>query len=77
MSDEETYLNTDQAAQLLTDMGLPTAPGTLTKLRCVGGGPTFSKWGRLPVYRPPNLREWAAEKLGRPRRSSSDQGKAA
>jgi hypothetical protein len=71
------YLNRNQAAKHCTEQGCPTAPTTLAKLATVGGGPQYVKWGRTPLYTQEGLDRWIQEKLGRPRRSSSDQGKAA
>lgn len=47
-------IRTPEAAHLL---GL--APSTLSKLRCVGGGPKFVRLGRSVAYRETDLREWA------------------
>lgn len=57
MSKSETsprYLRNDDAAKFLS-----IGPSTLEKLRCVGGGPRFSKIGRVVVYSIPNLHAWA------------------
>lgn len=58
-------LRTPEAAQ---DVGL--APATLAKLRCVGGGPSFTKLGRAVVYDLVDLDKWVA-KQGK-RRSTCD-----
>ena len=47
-------IRTREAAQML---GL--SPGTLAKLRCIGGGPLFTKLGRVVVYAPSDLLSWA------------------
>ena len=54
-----------EAAQFLTELGLPTAAATLAKYAVIGGGPQFQKWGRLPVYTEPSLRAWADHRLGK------------
>ncbi len=51
------YLRTTDAAQIL---GL--APATLTKLRCIGGGPAYTKLGRAVVYSRDDLERWVAER---------------
>lgn len=52
--------------------GIPCSPRTLAKLACVGGGPIFSKAGRIPLYLEKDLDAWAAAKLG-PRVSSTSE----
>lgn len=49
-------------------LGLSTS--TLAKLRCTGGGPAFTKLGRVVVYDREDLDAWVAEQ-GK-RRSTSD-----
>ena len=66
------YYRRKQAADYLTQAGLPVAVATLAKLAVVGGGPQFQKWGRYPVYSEKSLDSWASERLGRPMRSTSD-----
>ncbi|HAT50869.1 MAG: DNA-binding protein [Nitrospirae bacterium] len=57
MSKPETspsYLRSADAAKFLS-----IGCSTLEKLRCVGGGPRFSKLGRVVVYSIPDLQAWA------------------
>ncbi len=54
--------------------GLTVAVATLAKYASVGGGPAFNLFGRFPLYEPATLDAWAARKLGRARRSTSDAG---
>jgi len=68
--DDDKHLDTAQAAEFLTARGYRTAPATLTKLRSVGGGPEFALWGRHPIYTPPALLAWAAERV-KPSNSSA------
>ena len=75
--DHERRLDRKQAAQFLTDLGYRTAPATLAKLACIGGGPTFESFGRKPLYREADLLAWAEAKTTGPRRSTSDPGRAA
>lgn len=68
----EHFLNTAAAARLLAEEhGFPVAENTLRKLRCVGGGPHFHKFGRSVVYRASDLLEWAFNRLGKPLTSTS------
>jgi hypothetical protein len=64
--------DTRQAAQFLTELGFKTAPATLNKLRCVGGGPEFELWGRRPLYSDSSLLKWVQARTTPPRRSTSD-----
>ena len=52
--------------------GLTVAGATLAKFASIGGGPLFAKFGRFPLYEPAALDTWAAEKLGKPRASTSE-----
>ena len=52
--------------------GIPCAPKTLAKLFSIGGGPLARLAGRIPLYDPADLDEWAASKLTRKVRSSSE-----
>jgi hypothetical protein len=70
----ERRLDRKQAAQFLTDRGYRTAPATLAKLACLGGGPTFESFGRRPLYREADLLAWAQARTTGPRRSTSDPG---
>ncbi|SRR6266851_2759415 len=72
MSDER-YLTQKEASQFLAELGLHIAPSTLSKLRCVGGGPVFQSFGRFPRYTPTRLREFALSKLSGERSSTTSQ----
>jgi hypothetical protein len=72
----EFRLDRKQAAQFLTERGYTTAPATLAKLACIGGGPVFQSFGRKPLYREADLLAWAQAKTTGPRRSTSDPGGA-
>ena len=69
-------LGRKEAAQFLTAQGYKTAPATLAKLACLGGGPTFESFGRRPLYREADLLAWAEARTTGPRRSTSDRGTA-
>jgi lysozyme family protein len=70
----ECRLDRRQAAAFLTARGYRTAPATLAKLACIGGGPTFESFGRKPLYREAELLAWAKARTTGPRRSTSDPG---
>lgn len=72
LNEVERRLDRKQAAQFLTDRGYRTAPATLAKLACLGGGPLFRSFGRKPLYTAPDLLAWAEERTTGPRRSTSD-----
>jgi hypothetical protein len=56
--------------------GGPMSDKTLAKLACVGGGPEFRKWGRVPLYEIAALDAWCDAKLSKPVRSTSELGAA-
>jgi hypothetical protein len=70
----ERRLGRKEAAQFLTDQGYKTAPATLAKLACIGGGPPFESFGRRPLYREADLIAWAKGRTTGLRRSTSDPG---
>jgi len=72
--DIERRLDRKEAAAFLTSHGYRTAPATLAKLACVGGGPPFESFGRRPLYRETELLKWAQARSTEPRRSTSDPG---
>jgi hypothetical protein len=72
----ETRLDTRQASDFLTARGYKTAPATLNKKRCVGGGPEFELFGRRPLYKETALLEWAQARTTPPLRSTSDPAKS-
>ncbi len=43
--------------------GIEIAPATLAKLASVGGGPSFDRMNRTPLYPVGALQKWAAAKL--------------
>lgn len=52
--------------------GIEVAPATLAKWASVGGGPSFNRVGRTPLYPTAELDRWALDRLGSLRRSTSD-----
>jgi hypothetical protein len=64
---QKPRLNTVEASEyLLSVHGVKIAPATLAKLRNVGGGARFSKFGSTVLYQPAELDTWALAKLGEP-----------
>jgi hypothetical protein len=61
-----------EAAQWLTERGFRTAEASLAKAATVGGGPTYRKFGRKPLYYVKDLEAYVAGRLSRPRRSTSE-----
>ena len=68
----ERYRNRREAAEYLTDKGLPTSWRTLQKLATVGGGPLYRIFGRIAVYTDDDLDDHATSKLSAPRYSTSE-----
>jgi hypothetical protein len=64
----------EASSYLLEKHGVRVASKTLDKWRCIGGGPSFRRFGRKIVYDRQALDEWAALKLGGALRSTSDTG---
>ena len=60
----------DAAEYLRAKFGVGS-PATLAKLAVLGGGPTFRKNGRIPVYLAEDLDAWALSKIGAPQKSTS------
>jgi hypothetical protein len=69
---ETRYRDRRAAAQFLTERGYKTAPTTLARLACVGGGPAFRRFGRKALYDEYDLIEWARSRLSAPMRSTSE-----
>ena len=69
------FLRRKEASRYLKDnWGVDRAPATLAKLAVIGGGPTFRRIGRVPLYEPDCLDQWAESKLGPRLKSTSDKG---
>jgi hypothetical protein len=67
---------TEAADYVQERWGYPLSPRTLAKLACVGGGPTFRRASRFPLYEVKDLDEWVRAKLTRPVRSTSEYPEA-
>lgn len=47
----KTYLRRRPAAEYLREQrGIPCSEKTLAKLACIGGGPVYRLFGRIPLY---------------------------
>src|SRR5271155_2715331 len=55
--------------------GVQEAPATLAKKACLGGGPVFESFGRVPYYRTESLDSYAESRLSGPRSSTSEPGR--
>jgi hypothetical protein len=64
----------EASAYLAEVHGVHEAASTLAKKACLGGGPVFESFGRIPYYRPQSLDAYAESRLSGPRRSTSDRG---
>ena len=60
------------ASQLAEQWGISRTPKTLAKLATIGGGPTFRRMGRVPLYDPDDLDAWVNALLSPPVRSTSE-----
>ncbi|WIJ24987.1 hypothetical protein [Devosia sp. RR2S18] len=63
----------EAAGYLFETHGVPVAVATLAKMATVGGGPSITYFGRIPLYATEDLDAWAAEKLSRPVRSTAER----
>lgn len=71
----QRLLTRSEAASRLSELGLRTAPATLAKKACHGGGPLMVKYGRRALYREQDLISWAVHSC-RYHASTSDRGVA-
>jgi hypothetical protein len=60
------------AAYIREVHGVPVAEQTLNKLRCIGGGPRFERFGRAVLYRPADLDAWVLARLGSSLRNTAE-----
>lgn len=71
------FLRRSEAASYVTArFGFPCSTQWLAKLAVVGGGPTFRKAGRYPIYQPDDLDRWAQSRIGPAQCSTSDTAKS-
>jgi hypothetical protein len=62
----------DAARYLRDNYGIPCVATTLAKYACTGEGPEFRRAGKFPVYAQDDLDAWAAQRLSRRVRSTSE-----
>lgn len=68
----EQLLRRTEAAAALTAAGFPTAPATLATKATRGGGPPFTRFGRVILYRWADALAWATARTSGPYRSTSE-----
>ncbi len=74
MNEEKPRLRRSEVPEyMLRKHGIPVAQATLAKMATVGGGPAMQHAGRIPLYHINDLDTWAAERLSRPIRSTSEK----
>ena len=67
------FLRRAEAARYLRETyGLPCSPKWLAKLATCGGGPTYRKAGKFPMYAPADLDAWASARISAPRSSTTE-----
>jgi hypothetical protein len=74
---DEKRLPRKQASAWLTDRGFPTAVATLETKASRGGGPEYEMFGRIAIYRPSKLLEWAQGRVSAPRPRSAVKSQVA
>lgn len=68
-----TYLRRRAAAEYLRETcGIPCSEKTLAKLACIGGGPVYRRFGRIPLYLIADLEAYAKSRISKPVRSTSE-----
>ena len=70
--DPDQLLTRDGLATKLTEYGYPVKPKTLATKASRGGGPPYRLFGRKPLYRWGDGLDWAAGRLSKPIRSTSE-----
>jgi hypothetical protein len=61
----------DAARYIRETYGIPCVATTLAKYACIGGGPTFRRAGKFPIYARDDLDTWARSRIGEPVQSTS------
>lgn len=56
--------------------GVSCSKATLTRLACVGGGPSFRKIGKRVIYAPEDVDAWMMGRMSPPLAKASDLGAA-
>jgi hypothetical protein len=63
MNATDRFYDTTGASRFCGARGLHVAGTTLNKLRCVGGGPRFFRFGRKVAYSEQSLLEWLSGRV--------------
>jgi hypothetical protein len=65
MNPTDVYLDQAAAASFCSARGLPISPNTLNRMRvrAIGGGPRFVRWGRSVRYTEQDLLAWMAARI--------------
>lgn len=66
------FMRRKDAAQYLRNKFGVGSPATLAKFATLGGGPTYRKNGKHPIYLAEDLDAWALSKIG-PAQTSTSQ----
>lgn len=73
MPEKTPRLRRDRASTYLkTEWGISRTPKTLAKEAVMGGGPAMEYDGRIPLYTPANLDEYASRVLSEPVNSTAE-----
>jgi hypothetical protein len=62
-----------ETSAFLATLGYTVSTATLDKYATVGGGPTYEKFGRKPLYTESGILAWVASKTSAPQRHTSEQ----
>ena len=62
----------EAAAYVRRKFNIPCAASYLMRLASIGGGPSFRKAGRYPLYSREDLDAWASAKIGPKVKSTSE-----
>jgi len=71
-ADPATKLTRDATSLALIESGFPVTSSTLATYAVRGGGPSYQKFGRRPLYVWADVLAWAESKLSRPVRTTSE-----
>jgi len=75
MSSIQALLRREAAAIYVQEkFGIPCAQSWLAKLACVGGGPSYRLAGRIPLYAPTDLDNWATARLSPAVKNTAEYG---
>ena len=73
LTSSATYLRRRAAAEYLREQrGIPCGEKTLAKLACIGGGPVYRRFGRIPLYLFADLDAYASHHPCKPKQAYSE-----